>query len=251
MRLTPPAPRLHQRRDRWLPELLFLTVKHGVPNTAMPAWPAKGRDDEVWSMVAFLRVLPGLDATSYATLAGLDAGAGSGASGLCARCHGASGQGDTAGAFPRLDLQSPEYLLSSLQAFRNGQRQSGFMAGIAGSLDEPAMKRLSVQFAGTQSNRAPIRVPSSATAGDTARRLSNCAACHGPPGLARPAFPNLSGQSADYLATQLRLFAQDPFTRGGGPFADLMRQAGHDRSEAEILEAAERYAKPSMPLDAQ
>lgn len=251
LHLTPPAPRLHLRRDSWLPEMLFLTVKHGVPKTAMPAWPAKGRDDEVWSMVAFLRVLPGLDAKSYATLAGLDAGAGSGVSGVCARCHGAAGQDDAAGAFPRLDLQSPEYLLSSLRAYRNGQRQSGFMAGIAGSLDDPEMKRLSVQFAGAHTDQAPNIRPSSAADGGRALRLSACAACHGPPGVARPAFPSLSGQSADYLAAQLRLFAQDPFTRGGGPFVDLMRQAGHDLTEADILEAVEWFAQPSKPDEAQ
>jgi cytochrome c553 len=251
LRLTPPAPRLHLRRDGWLPEVLFLTVKHGVPNSAMPAWPAKGRDDEVWSMVAFLQVLPDLDAPNYAEFAGLSAGAGTGISGICARCHGAAGQGDATGAFPRLDIQSPEYLRSSLRAYRNGQRQSGFMAGVAGALNDTEIMQLSVQFAGTQTDQAPIRQPPGTADDGKARRLSACAACHGPQGVARPAFPSLSGQSADYLAAQLHLFAQDPFTRGGGPFVDLMRQAGHDLTEADILEAVEWYAQPSKPERAQ
>ena len=34
----------------------------------MPAWPVPDRDDEVWSMVAFLRVLPELDIESYRLL---------------------------------------------------------------------------------------------------------------------------------------------------------------------------------------
>ncbi len=245
LRLTPPAPKLHLRRDDWLPEVLFLTVKHGIPNTAMPAWPAERRDDEVWSMVAFLRMLPDLDADSYSALSGLDAGAASGPRlvAICARCHGAAGRGDSTGAFPRLDIQSAEYLLSSLQAFRDGHRQSGFMAGISGALDDADMETLAAYFATSQADHVPSTPPSVVTEGNMARRLPACAAGHGPPSLARPAFPYLAGQSADYLAIQLRLFAQDPFTRGGGPFVHLMREAGHNLTEADIQEAAEWYGK--------
>ena len=32
---------------------------------------------------------------------------------------------------------------------------------------------------------------------------------------------------------------KDPFTRGGGPFAHLMRKSGHILTETDILEAAE------------
>ena len=146
LRLTPPAPKLHLRRDDWLPERLFLTVKHGIRNTAMPAWPAIGRDDEVWSVVAFLLVLPDLDATGYRALSGPTVPTSPDSAGLCARCHGAEGRGDATGAFPRLDIQSAEYLMSSLQAYRDGQRQSGFMSGIAGALTVDDLARLAKHF---------------------------------------------------------------------------------------------------------
>ncbi len=236
--------------DNWLPGALLLTVKNGLPNSAMPAWPAKGRDDEVWAMVALLQILPDLDAPKHAAFVGVSAGAGSGISGICAMCHGVAGQSDATGTFPRLGLQSCEYLLSSLQACRNGQRQGDFMAGIAGALTDPQVKRLSVLSAGTQTDQAPIRLPSSPADGGTAGRLSACAACNTPAPVARPAFPNLSGHSADCLASQLRLFAQNPYTRGGGPFVDMMRHAGHDLTEADILRAAECYAPASKPTDA-
>lgn len=247
LRLTPPAPRLHLRSDDWLPEVVFLTVKHGVPNTAMPAWPAQGRDDEVWSMVAFLQVLPDLDAASYTALARRDAGAGRGAASLCSRCHGATGQGDGAGAFPRLDIQSADYLLSSLQAYRDGTRQSGFMTGIAGALGNAEMLQLSQFFAGHQLDAPPVAGPSLVTNGDLARHLPACSGCHGTADPGRAAFPSLYGQSADYLAAQLRLFAQDPFTRGGGPFVDLMRQVSQGLTEADILAVAEWYAHTATP----
>ncbi len=52
---------------------LFWILQHGVKYSAMPAWPARGRDDEVWSLVAFLRRLPGLSNADYIALAGAPA----------------------------------------------------------------------------------------------------------------------------------------------------------------------------------
>ncbi len=47
---------------------LFWIVKHGVKYSAMPAWPAADRDDEVWSIVAFLRQMPRFDRGRMAAL---------------------------------------------------------------------------------------------------------------------------------------------------------------------------------------
>ncbi len=60
-------------RPQYLPKVvgqftdpeLFEIVEHGVKYSGMPSWPASARDDEVWSMVAFLRQLPKLDAQTY------------------------------------------------------------------------------------------------------------------------------------------------------------------------------------------
>jgi cytochrome c553 len=56
-----------------------MIVQHGVKYSGMPSWPTRTREDEVWSMVAFLRQLPKLDAKAYADLTRLpqDASAGS------------------------------------------------------------------------------------------------------------------------------------------------------------------------------
>lgn len=223
LRLTPPAPKLHRRGDDWLPEAVFLTVKHGIRNSAMPAWPAKGRDDEVWAMVAFLMVLPDLKVAAYRDLAGLDITAPEGQQ-VCARCH------DTAA--PRLDLQTPEYLLDSLRAFRAGSRQSGFMQSVAAPLSDATLAALAGAIARGPQSHPPA--PAEATV---------CATCHGPTTIARPAFPRLSGLTAAYLESQLRLFTAEEFTRGGGPYVDLMRQAVRDLSEDQIAAAAQWYAR--------
>jgi len=50
---------------------LFRIVEHGVKYSAMPSWPTNTRSDEVWSMVAFLRQLPKLDANAYRAMTAL------------------------------------------------------------------------------------------------------------------------------------------------------------------------------------
>jgi len=66
---------LPQVVGQFAPNELFWIVKHGVKYSAMPAWPAQQRDDEIWSVVAFLKRLPRLDYRAYRKLAfGADAG---------------------------------------------------------------------------------------------------------------------------------------------------------------------------------
>jgi cytochrome c553 len=50
---------------------LYRIVEHGVKFSAMPSWPTADRGDEVWSMVAFLRQLPKLDANAYQEMTAL------------------------------------------------------------------------------------------------------------------------------------------------------------------------------------
>lgn len=52
--------------DARLPARQFRVIKHGVAATGMPAWGKVGmQDSEVWDLVAFLQVLPTLDAAQY------------------------------------------------------------------------------------------------------------------------------------------------------------------------------------------
>ncbi|WP_315764323.1 c-type cytochrome [Sphingomonas sp. Y38-1Y] len=50
------------------PSELFWIVKHGVKYSAMPAWPAGDRDDEVWAMVAFLRAMKSMNYEQYRSI---------------------------------------------------------------------------------------------------------------------------------------------------------------------------------------
>ena len=63
------------------PELFYI-LQHGVKYSAMPSWPAQNRDDEVWSIVAFLRRLPTLGRAEYDELAQGPAGQAAGVVGF-------------------------------------------------------------------------------------------------------------------------------------------------------------------------
>src|SRR3546814_3075984 len=147
--MLPLPPDLPDTRGAWDAAELFWIVKNGLKYTGMPAWVARDRDDEVWAVVAFLRRLPGLGAEEYLELSRLPDGDASGRSIeesarliasagpvgddliACARCHGLTGNGGGARAFPRLAGQNKRYLLQSLRNYADGSRPSGLMQPVA------------------------------------------------------------------------------------------------------------------------
>ncbi|WMS86763.1 c-type cytochrome [Pleionea litopenaei] len=51
---------------------------------------------------------------------------------VCKACHGEGGKKPLMGAYPKLAGQNKEYLVSSLKAYRDGQRQGGQSAVMTG-----------------------------------------------------------------------------------------------------------------------
>ena len=251
-RMLPEPPDLARHAGDWTAPELFWIVRNGIKYTGMPAWAAPEREDEVWSVVAFLLRLPGMDAPAYRRLAfgevgeatsGAEEGlrllllngpAGNGAA-ACARCHGADGAGGGSGAFPRLQGQTAAYLHEALQAYALGTRPSGIMQPVAAALEQAEMRLLAAHYAGQP---APPAAAADADAETLAlgrrialeglprRGVAACAGCHGPkPGPAQPLYPRLSGQYAGYIATQLELFLAG--VRGGERERPLARLMAH------------------------
>lgn len=263
--MTPPPPELSDRLTRWTPEQLFSIIKHGIKFTGMPAWPAQQRDDEVWAMVAFLRRLPQLDANSYRGLAYGETGGPSNTlpnvsvigtqsppvavRNICWRCHSVDGTGRGPGAFPSLAGQRAEYLYASLRAFADRSRFSGIMSGIAANLSEDEMRTVATYYAalpprvGEPSDDSVRRARGStiASRGIPERDIPACVECHGPTDRPKnPAYPQLAGQHAPYLAQQLRLLQQRH--RGGSPNATLMQVFVDRLGQDEIADVARYYA---------
>jgi mono/diheme cytochrome c family protein len=121
--MLPVPPDLKPRIPTWTDAELFHIVEKGVRFTGMPAWPAEHREDEVWSMVAFLRKMPNLNAGDYRTLAGISTPEGQATALGCQSCHDEERLNGKS-LIPSLAGQSPEYLRESLSAYqgRPGKR---------------------------------------------------------------------------------------------------------------------------------
>ena len=244
--MTPQPPSLAHTAEEFSPAELFRIVKHGIIYTGMPAWIAQSRDDEVWSMVAFLRAVPKMDSATYDDLAfGSEKPQPSSDRALsnCARCHDRDGLGNS-DAFPILAGQSEAYLLESLRAFAAGTRHSGTMQFAVNGLDDTELQRLAAYYAARPKPHAgPMEVSARgreiATIGLPETGVPACNSCHGPEaGAKNPAYPRLAGQNAAYLAGQLRLFQQG--ARGGTGYAHIMARVA-DRLPQDEIEAVAAY----------
>jgi cytochrome c553 len=270
--MLPPPPYLPTTVPEWSAEQLFWIVKHGLKYTGMPAWPAQQRDDEVWAVTAFLLALPDMDAQDYDRLAlgaGLEIPRSAGGEpplpetpgalftmsdvaliGACARCHGVDGGGRESGAFPRIDIQSPDYLARALQEYADGTRPSGIMQPVAAALDEPAIARLAAHFSAGAGRPAPPAAADPATVARGERIAAEglpdaeapaCATCHGlRDGPANPQFPALAGQFAEFTRLQLQLFKAG--ARGGSAYAAIMEAVVAGLTEEDIAAVAAYYA---------
>lgn len=173
------------------------------------------------------------------------------ASQVCAACHSADGN-STIPANPKLAGQFPEYLNKQLNDYKAAQgkkpaRENPVMNGMVASLSAQDMKALAEYFAGQPLKPALASDKDLVALGQKLWRGGNpetgvpaCAGCHGPAGAGIPGqYPRLSGQHAEYLAAQLKLFREG--ARANDP-GGMMRGVAARMSEREIRAVAEYAA---------
>lgn len=142
-----------------------------------------------------------------------DAAAGATKAATCAACHGPTGNSANP-EWPKLAGQGSKYLYGQLAAFKAGTRKQAIMMGQAAVLSDQEMRDVAAYFAsqqispGVASKDAVALAEKLYRAGDAARGLPACAACHGPRGAGNPAagYPRIGGQHAAYTGNQLRNF---------------------------------------------
>ena len=76
--LYPQPPDLAQAAKLWTPAELFVIIKYGIKMSGMPAWEQSHSGDEIWSLVAFLKVLPTMSVDEYQAAVEFAAPAGKG-----------------------------------------------------------------------------------------------------------------------------------------------------------------------------
>lgn len=275
--LTPEPPHLETLVPDRGPRELFHVVKHGIKMTAMPAWPALEREDEVWAMVAFLRQLPAMDSMTYHRLsrgdaeeegparesppdAATDAPPDGFAAAIpavvesrCVRCHGRDGRGRD-GAFPRLAGQKRPYLEMALEAYALRLRYSGIMQAVVADADADELAAAARYYSGLPPAAARPDEPHPAPAGVVERgeliahegipeeKVPTCVSCHGPDSEREPneRYPHLAGQHPEYLAQQLELFREG--RRGATLYAHVMELSAEGLTAEDVRAVSAYYA---------
>ncbi|UOA29364.1 c-type cytochrome [Pseudosulfitobacter sp. DSM 107133] len=240
--MNPPPPHITEATADWEPQQMFWIVEQGVKMSGMPHWPADGRGDEIWSVVAYLNAVPDMTAQEQTQLTGGKSGAA-----RCSACHGEGGKSVNS-YVPRLDILTPDQITQALVQYRDGTRPSGIMQEAAAGLTDGQITRIAQNFGTAQADelqRQEVVAPDHAGARLALRGTAEvpaCTACHGPARQAdAPIAPVLAGQSRAYLESQLKLWRDGH--RGGGARANLMTKAAQDLSDADIAALADWYAE--------
>lgn len=179
-------------------------------------------------------------------LAAGNAEAGKAKSVACGACHGADGN-SLAPTFPKLAGQHESYLLKQLKDIKSGARIVPTMAGQLDAMSEQDLQDMAAYFAAQPATPGVAKEElvelgeSVYRAGIRDKGVAACTACHSPTGVGNgPAkYPRLSGQHADYIATQLRAFRNDERTNDGD--TRIMRDIASRLSDKE-LDAVASYA---------
>ena len=139
----------------------------------------------------------------------------------CVGCHGDQGISQS-GLFPTLAGMDAAVIYKQLDDFYAGKRQSVIMNAIAKTLSPQDRADVAAYYASRTNGLAPIsgepftgghtlREDNPAIrlefAGDPARGIPPCAACHGPASQVIGA-PSLKGQRPEYIESQLAAFAR-------------------------------------------
>jgi len=165
------------------------------------------------------------------------------ASTVCVACHAADGNSPVA-VNPKLAGQHADYLVKQMKNFKGAdgkqpERANAIMNGMIAPYTEEQMRDLAAHFSAQtqQGEKAKNRDTIAAgqklyRAGDMAKGLPACAACHGPAGAGMPAqYPRIGGQYAEYIEAQLKSFRDG--ARANDP-NKMMRMVAIKMTDAEI-----------------
>ncbi|MFL6674138.1 MAG: c-type cytochrome [Massilia sp.] len=179
----------------------------------------------------------------------------------CVGCHGAQGEGNAAGGFPRIAGMPSYYLGKQLAGYANGARVNPIMQPIAKAMNAQQIRDVSAYYAslgatgpgagapmpaGGAAARGSARAQVLALAGDRSAGVQACVNCHGPGGAGEPpVYPYLAGQHASYLTATMTQWknGQRKTDQSG-----QMPHIGRALSDADIAALAAYYsALPAPP----
>ena len=152
----------------------------------------------------------------------------------CAGCHGAEGVSKNLPG-PSLAGQNAAYFVDALKAYGTGGRNNPMMSPMAQAVSAEDAGHLAAYFSGLKCEAAPASDAQAASAGQAI--ASKCTACHGADGRAsNGAWPNLAGQSKDYLVNAIKAY------KGGARNNGMMAGIVKDLNDSDAESVATYYA---------
>lgn len=181
-------------------------------------------------------------------LDGGDPEAGESLSQPCVACHGPDGNSPQA-QWPNIAGQHAGYTYKQLKDFKAGEdRSNAQMAGMVADLSEEDMRDLAAYYAnqpqktmGASDEDRVDRGRKIYLGGIPDKGVAACVACHGPRGRGNPAanYPDVGGQYAQYLITQLEYFRSGERANDRN---DVMQLLASEMSDEEIRAVSEYMA---------
>lgn len=184
-----------------------------------------------------------------------DAKAGQTKAAACAACHGLDGNPSDP-QYPRLAGMPERYTAGELVLFKHGERTSGMaaiMVPFASMLSAQDMRDVGAWFAsqrasaGIADDTLIVAGPNQGMkfyevgqrlyrAGDAARGIPACTACHGPSGAGNPgpAYPAVHGQQSAYVARRLEEYRGGTTTIKDATKFNLMARVAKSLTDEEI-----------------
>ena len=161
----------------------------------------------------------------------------------CAACHGPTGISDGLPG-PNLAGQNQPYIMAAFRAYKSGARSNDFMKDIVANVKDSDITDISAYFA-TQSCKSAHNGDADAeAAGQKLALASKCATCHGTNGISRqPVWPNLAGQSKDYLVSALQAY------KNGGRKNGFMTKITKDLSDADFANLGAYFSNAKCQRD--
>lgn len=166
---------------------------------------------------------------------------------MCIGCHGIKGYQASfpeVHRVPMISGQGAKYIISSLTAYKKGDRRHPSMRGVADNLSEQDMADIGAYYEahGKVEGAAPLAKAADGSASVTALiQKGACISCHGD-NFSKPidpSYPKIAGQHADYLFVALKAYKAESHAtwgRANGVMGGITKQY----SNAELKEIA-RY----------
>jgi cytochrome c553 len=159
----------------------------------------------------------------------------------CSACHGFAGNSPS-NSVPILAGMPAWYLKKAIDDYASGRRPAAEMEPYAKMVKELGVEDVAAYFASQPRRPTPVKADAAAVERGRAA-AAPCAACHGPAGKGDPArgVPDLTGQPAGYLRTQMERFRAD--TRSPGePRLRELKQLMRGLPDATLGDLAAYYS---------